>query len=267
VLDGAEPWRFLTSVFLHAGLIHLAFNLMSLAVVGPQVEEDYGRWPMLFLFVVTGVFAAVASRYTGMDGVGIGASGAVMGLIGVAAAAGHRAGNTRGKHRRNDMLKWAAYCMFFGFIVRADNRAHLAGFVLGGAIGLLVPPRLVVRTRVARVIGGILGGFAMVAMLAAVALTMVPHERYPMVPWMPDTGLLLFDQSSGDPGDLDDTGTAIWACNQYRHGNAEIVEYYGGAGMLEEVCTSLEQWRLECAGKVDPACDEIHRLGGLLAPK
>jgi rhomboid protease GluP len=171
-----EPWRYATSVFLHAGLLHLAFNLVSLAIVGPQVEEEYGRWPMLFIFVATGIAASFGSRLTGLDGVGIGASGAVMGLIGVAAAAGQRAGTTRGRHRRNDMLKWALYTMFFGFVVGADNRAHLAGFLAGAAIGLAVSPRLAAR-RPARIAGNVLGAIAMVAMLGTVALTMVPPVR------------------------------------------------------------------------------------------
>lgn len=168
-----DAWRYATSVFLHAGVLHLAFNLIALAIVGPYVEDDYGRWPTMFLFMATGLLAAVATRYTGLDGVGIGASGAIMGLIGVAAGAGQRAGTTRGRLRRNDMLKWAAYTFIFGYAVGADNRAHLAGFLAGGVVGLLVTPRLMTR-RPAQIAGGVLGGLAFVAMLGTVAIAMVP---------------------------------------------------------------------------------------------
>lgn len=168
-----EWWRVATSVFLHAGIIHLAFNLVSLAVVGPMVEEQYGRGFGLLMFLVTGAGAAVISRHTGLDGVGIGASGAVMGLIGMVAGAGHRSESRRGKSLRDDMLKWALFVMVFGFMVGADNRAHLGGFALGAVVGLVVKPAWLTRAT-SKPLRLALGTIALVAAAATVTAAIVP---------------------------------------------------------------------------------------------
>ena len=139
-MDAGQWWRVATSIFLHAGLWHIGFNLIALAIVGPAVEDIYGRWRMVFLFMVTGIAAAIGSRLLGLDGVGIGASGAIMGLVGVAAGWGQRQGTRYGQELRNRMLTWAVYTVIFGFFVGADNRAHVVGLVVGAAFGYGVRP-------------------------------------------------------------------------------------------------------------------------------
>ena len=62
------------------------------------------------------------------------------GLIGAAAGYGQRLGTTRGRTIRNDMVKWFAYTVVFGFAVGANNWAHLGGAVAGAAIGFAMPP-------------------------------------------------------------------------------------------------------------------------------
>jgi membrane associated rhomboid family serine protease len=168
-----EPWRYLTAIFLHVGMWHLAFNLLALAVVGPRLERAYGAAATLFVFVATGAFAAFASQWTGLDGVGAGASGAIMGLIGAVAAEAHRSRTTIGRAERNAMLRWAAYTVIVGVGLGADNRAHVAGFVAGAAWGLAIPPELRAR-RAARVIFGVLGAIGVAATALAVTLVMWP---------------------------------------------------------------------------------------------
>lgn len=136
-----EPWRWVTAIFLHAGLWHLGFNLIAIGSVGPRIEELYGRLTMLFLLVATGTLANIGSGATGLVGVGIGASGGIMGLIGVAAGYGQRLGTAAGRELRNDMLRWTAYAMVFGFFLGADNRAHAFGAVVGATFGFTVAPR------------------------------------------------------------------------------------------------------------------------------
>ena len=42
LIDNGEIWRFITPIFIHIGLLHLAFNSYALWIVGPQVEKLYG---------------------------------------------------------------------------------------------------------------------------------------------------------------------------------------------------------------------------------
>jgi hypothetical protein len=65
----------------------------------------------------------------------------VCGLIGAAAGYGQRLGTTRGRTIRNDMVKWFAYTIVFGFAVGANNWAHLGGAVAGAALGYAMRPQ------------------------------------------------------------------------------------------------------------------------------
>jgi len=136
-----EWWRLLTSVFLHGGALHLIFNMIALKQIGPSIEAIFGRGRMLFFFVVTGILASLGSSLLGGPGVRIGASGAIMGMIGVAAGWGQRLGTTHGVNVRNQMLQWALYTIIYGYVLSADNLAHAVGLVAGVAIGYLSQAR------------------------------------------------------------------------------------------------------------------------------
>lgn len=168
-----EVWRLLTAVVLHAGLWHIAFNLVALAIVGPQIEALYGRFVMLFILFATGVVANVGSGLAGLHGVGIGASGGIMGLCGAAAGWGQREGTGRGRAVRNDMLKWAAYTIFFGFMIGADNWAHAVGFASGGVFGFAIRPSTLAR-RGLRPVRILLGTIGIALALTAVGLALWP---------------------------------------------------------------------------------------------
>ena len=56
-----EYYRLFSSIFLHAGLIHLGCNMYSLYVVGPQVESFYGKLKYLFIFLFSGLTGGILS--------------------------------------------------------------------------------------------------------------------------------------------------------------------------------------------------------------
>jgi len=140
-LRAGELWRHATAVFLHIGLVHLVFNMVALAQIGPAIEETFGRARMIFLFMLTGIVGFAACQVIGMRAISAGASGAIMGLCGAAAGWGQRDGTGTGRAVRNQMLKWAAYTMIFGMLIGANNVAHAAGFVAGALLGYVMPAR------------------------------------------------------------------------------------------------------------------------------
>ena len=77
-----EYWRLFTSVFVHGGFIHLAVNMWSLFVIGPLVERIYGNWAFAVLYVAAGIGGAIASVAASPVRIGVGASGAICGLLG-----------------------------------------------------------------------------------------------------------------------------------------------------------------------------------------
>lgn len=79
---GGEPWRLLTSTFLHAGAIHLAMNMAVLADSGRIVERLYGPGRFAAIYFVAGVLGSVASMVIHPGLPSVGASGAVFGVYG-----------------------------------------------------------------------------------------------------------------------------------------------------------------------------------------
>ena len=166
-------WRLGTSIFLHIGLLHLAFNLIALAQIGPAIEEIHGRGRTALLFMATGVAASLGSALYHENTVSAGASGALTGLMGVAIGWGFRDGTTVARELRGRMLKWALYTMVFGVLVHADNAAHAVGLGAGLACGLVLRP-LRARGASAGRWDTVEGGIGMVATLACVVLVMRP---------------------------------------------------------------------------------------------
>ncbi len=77
------PWMFFTSMFLHANFEHILYNMFALVFFGIFAEHVIGSRKFLFVYVVSGLVASVASFYFYSDSVSLGASGAIYGLIGL----------------------------------------------------------------------------------------------------------------------------------------------------------------------------------------
>ena len=77
-------WRLFTAMFLHANLLHLAFNAYALWLFGRAVEEEFGRANMVAIYFVTGFLASAASYALGpVQTLAVGASGAIFGIQGL----------------------------------------------------------------------------------------------------------------------------------------------------------------------------------------
>jgi rhomboid protease GluP len=244
-----EPWRLVTAMFLHGGLLHLLFNMLALATVGPRIEELYGRPTALGLFIATGVLANLATLQVAPLAISVGASGGVMGLIGAAAAWGHRAGTGHGRALRDAMLKWIAYTFVFGFFFNADHWAHLFGAIGGAAFGLLVKPEVWMR----RALIAVRVGAGLVGLAATVGAVAIICARDPSP--LPEEG----DEDVYDPVAV--ATSYVEACIQLHAGDARgavarvrqgIAFYHVEAAALidertlAETCARIEQTRRDC---------------------
>lgn len=167
----AQPWRFLTAVFLHASILHIGFNMWVLMDIGPVVEEMYGSARYFFIFVVTGIGGYVLSSFFG--NFSIGASGALLGLIGVLLAMSMGRKTAGMQMLRSEMIRWLIYILVFGLVMRGiDNFAHVGGFVTGFILGKLMvsrPPSSAEERKKAYAMGWG-AGLAVVASFAMVVL-------------------------------------------------------------------------------------------------
>ena len=85
-----KPWVFITSMFLHADLNHIFFNMFVLLMLGPTLERRIGGKKFLTLFIVSGIIGNVGYFTTAYISnntfvPAIGASGAVYGVVGALA--------------------------------------------------------------------------------------------------------------------------------------------------------------------------------------
>jgi rhomboid protease GluP len=138
--DLGQPWRLVTAIFLHGGLLHIGFNMWVLMDIGPMVEEMYGSARYLFLYVVTGVAGYLLSSSVGNFSVG--ASGSLLGLVGVLLAATTGRTSMAAQALRSALIRWLIYIGVLGFIFHGtDNYAHFGGLATGYLLGRLMPDR------------------------------------------------------------------------------------------------------------------------------
>jgi rhomboid protease GluP len=136
---GGQWWRLVTAVFLHAGLLHIGMNLWCIVDLGPEVESLFSTAKFVVLYLATGVCGFLLSTWWSA-GLSVGASGAVMGMIGILIGASFHHGRL-GKDYRGMLWRWVLYIFIFGLLpfFAVDNAAHVGGFASGLALGYFVP--------------------------------------------------------------------------------------------------------------------------------
>jgi membrane associated rhomboid family serine protease/Flp pilus assembly protein TadD len=142
LIFAGEYWRLITAIFLHGGFIHLATNMLSLLMLGSVVERIYGSGRFFILYLFSGICGSIAS-YKFSPAVGVGASGAVMGLAGVIMVFTIRYRHAISPRFRDEVRRVLAPLVFLqlaiGFAWPAiDSMAHLGGFLSGCLLAALV---------------------------------------------------------------------------------------------------------------------------------
>jgi rhomboid protease GluP len=138
-------WTVLTAGWLHAGLLHIFFNMMWIRQLAPPTSEMYGPSRMIIIYTIAGIVGFTASTLAGafipiLGGAGftVGASAPIFGLLGALVYYGRRSGSSV----VGDQAKsWAVMLFIFGFFFPGvDNWAHLGGFVGGYATAKFLDP-------------------------------------------------------------------------------------------------------------------------------
>jgi rhomboid protease GluP len=138
LMFAGQWWRLVTAIFLHASLFHIGMNLWCLFDLGPEVESLFSTPKFIVIYLATGVAGFLLSLGWSPYGLSVGASGAILGLIGVLIGASFRHGQL-GKAYRGTLYRWLIYIVIFGLFFAVDNAAHLGGLAMGAALGYFVP--------------------------------------------------------------------------------------------------------------------------------
>lgn len=142
VVMKGEWHRLFTSLFLHADVMHIAMNMLSLYMVGTMVEKLFSKSAYLGIYFVSALFGSFTSIYMHLGGQAVGASGAIFGLFGALAGFAF-------VHKDTMRHQFMAFMKNFGLILvinlvigfvfpSIDVSAHVGGLVAGMAGGFVI---------------------------------------------------------------------------------------------------------------------------------
>ena len=135
-----EWWRLITANYLHGGILHLLFNSMALATLGPLIEEAFGARRLFVLYTLSGIGGFAASAWFRPNSLSIGASGAIYGLLGFAVVYGRFRAGAGARALTSQLTQWLLYGLMMFFIPGIDSIAHVGGLVPGALLGLFLDP-------------------------------------------------------------------------------------------------------------------------------
>ena len=130
-LKNGEIYRFITSGFLHAGIVHLICNMYSLSIIGSQIENFIGKKKFIIVYFISMITGGLLSSVLS-NAWSVGASGAIFGLIGSLIYFGYHYRIYLGSVITTQIIPLLLINLGIGFIVpNIDVSAHIGGLVGG----------------------------------------------------------------------------------------------------------------------------------------
>ncbi|KAK7402193.1 hypothetical protein VNO78_14253 [Psophocarpus tetragonolobus] len=139
VVSRHQVWRLFSCIWLHGGVVHVLANMLSLVFIGIRLEQEFGFVRIGFLYVISGFGGSLLSALFIQEGISVGASGALFGLLGGMLS--------------ELLINWTIYANKFaalltlivivvinlavGILPHVDNFAHIGGFVSGFLLGFI----------------------------------------------------------------------------------------------------------------------------------
>ncbi|KAL5142476.1 RHOMBOID-like protein 2 [Glycine soja] len=140
VVNHHQAWRLVTCIWLHAGVVHLAANMLSLVFIGIRLEQQFGFVRIGIIYLLSGFGGSVLSSLFIRNNISVGASGALFGLLGAMLS--------------ELITNWSIYTnkaaalftllfiivinLAIGMLPHVDNFAHIGGFLSGFLLGFIL---------------------------------------------------------------------------------------------------------------------------------
>ncbi|OMO97922.1 Plant lipid transfer protein/Par allergen [Corchorus olitorius] len=143
VVQNHQGWRLITCVWLHAGVIHLLANMLSLIFIGIRLEQQFGFVRIGILYLLSGFGGSVLSSLFIRNSISVGASGALFGLLGAMLSELITNWNiyTNKAAALLTLLIIIVINLAIGILPHVDNFAHIGGFLTGFLLGFILLPR------------------------------------------------------------------------------------------------------------------------------
>jgi rhomboid protease GluP len=144
---GTQPWRILTSNYVHIGFVHILVNMWALWQLGRVAERIFGAWIYFVIYTASGISGSLLSLLHDPMVVSAGASGALFGIIGALIAALYLGNLPFPKRARDGLLKNLVWVAIINLglgasIAGIDNAGHVGCLVMGLALGAIIGPHL-----------------------------------------------------------------------------------------------------------------------------
>lgn len=234
----------LTSSFLHISVEHFLFNMFALYIVGKFVEIIYGRIMLVLTYALTGILSSMFSLMFITEGIMLGASGSIYGLLGLMIA-------YLIIHKHLDVKRFlqlavvvAVLSFMTHFAANINHYAHFSGLVYGFILGVFVFFRKVNLKAVF---------LALVAFIVIIVMNIVFISSHDSVP--------AFDALAVEYIENEQYEEALDVINEgFRQGNVSY-QTYASLAVLAEVTGdyALRDEYLEQSFEMNPTNEELAR--------
>lgn len=132
-------YRFITPIFLHAGLIHIAMNMFVQLTMGADMERDIGWWRYAIIYLASGIFGFVLGGNFAAPGIAsTGASGSLFGIVALCLLDLCYKWKNRYQPMKELIILIATIIISFvlGLLPGLDNFSHIGGFLTGITVGI-----------------------------------------------------------------------------------------------------------------------------------
>jgi membrane associated rhomboid family serine protease len=165
-----QDYRLFTSLFLHLDFLHIAFNMITLLIVGPAVEVMLGKSRFLVLYLLAGLGGNVLSYLIAPAAeVSAGASGAIFGVMGAYVVLARLQRKPMGP-----VVALIVINLVLGFTGNIEWQAHVGGLLTGAGLALAFNYASTLRRTSQEIALTVLASAITLGVLAVLVLAIMP---------------------------------------------------------------------------------------------
>lgn len=139
VFGEGEWWRLILHMYLHAGVLHMLFNIFALLFAGKVVEKKIGSLPYLLLYHVIAVVNAIIMCLIFPDSISVGASAGIFGMIGIVCVMKWKKDTVCNENLKKGEFIYIIVFSVLSLLLGLESFVtHLVAFVFGLVVGLLM---------------------------------------------------------------------------------------------------------------------------------
>ena len=145
IVHHSQIYRFITPVFLHASIIHIIMNSLSIVFLGYFLEIKIGTLKIIILYITSGIISTIFSATLNKKSISVGASGAIMGFSGLLIVDFLLTCSKMNESQKSNFILFAIMTAINlgGTNIgkdgnKIDNYAHLFGFITGACLSVFL---------------------------------------------------------------------------------------------------------------------------------